>query len=85
MGATEDGASSSGGTCNALVLIDAPVPTPTPSTCNTEEQDLIDLLSIVLTTSSTSSETTQPINSAPMETNFEVFSLFIIYAATIVH
>jgi len=75
MGATEDGASSSGSTCNALVLIDAPTPTPAPATsCNTKEQDLIDLLSIVLTTSSTSSETTQPANSAPIETNFEVRS-----------
>lgn len=67
-GATEDSASSSGS--NALVLADMPAPDPAP-TNTTKEQDLIDLLSIVLTTSSTASETPQASNPAPVETTMQ--------------
>lgn len=67
-GATEDSASSSGS--NALVLADMPAPDPAP-TNTTKEQDLIDLLSIVLTTSSTASETPQASNPAPVETTVQ--------------
>ncbi|KAJ8431544.1 hypothetical protein Cgig2_009622 [Carnegiea gigantea] len=67
-GATEDSASSSGS--NALVLADMPAPDPAP-TNTAKEQDLIDLLSIVLTTSSTASETPQASNPAPVETTME--------------
>lgn len=67
-GATEDSASSS--SSNALVLVDMPAPDPAP-TNTTKEQDLIDLLSIVLTTSSTASETPQASNPAPVETTMQ--------------
>lgn len=67
-GATEDSASSSGS--NALVVADMPASDPA-STNTTKEQDLIDLLSIVLTTSSTASETPQPLNPAPVETTMQ--------------
>ncbi|XP_074315895.1 TOM1-like protein 6 [Silene latifolia] len=50
-GPVEDGASSSGSN-NALVLVDAPPPETTTNI--SKEQDLIDLLSIVLTSDSTS-------------------------------
>lgn len=69
MSSNEDAASSSGSN-NALVLFDAPAPA-TP-TSNTKEQDLIDLLSIVLTTSPNNSETPEAPNSTPTQNAFEV-------------
>ncbi|KAL2899984.1 TOM1-like protein 6 [Bienertia sinuspersici] len=68
MSSNEDATSSSGSN-NALVLFDAPA--PTTQTSNTKEQDLIDLLSIVLTTSPTNSETPPAPNSAPAQNTFE--------------
>lgn len=68
-GATEDVASSNS---NALVVIDVPAPEPATTNTTTKEQELIDLLSIVLTSSSTSDETPQAPISAPMETISQV-------------
>lgn len=68
-GSTEDAASSSASN-NALVLLDAPLPATTTAS-NTKEQDLIDFLSIVLTTNSTSPETPQAPTSTPAQDTFE--------------
>ncbi|KAK9755453.1 hypothetical protein RND81_01G026400 [Saponaria officinalis] len=67
---TEDGPSSSGSS-NALALIDiaAPATTTTTTTNVSKEQDLIDLLSLVLTTSP--SETAETPISAPVPNTFE--------------
>ncbi|KMT06604.1 hypothetical protein BVRB_7g157720 [Beta vulgaris subsp. vulgaris] len=76
-GSTDDAASSSGSN-NALVLFDAPSPAPT-STSNTKEQDLIDLLSIVLTTSPTTAETPETPISAPAHNAFEAsFNSYVV-------
>ncbi|CAO2839222.1 unnamed protein product [Amaranthus hypochondriacus] len=69
-GSTEDAASSSGSN-NALVLFDAPAPATATTTSNAKEQDLIDLLSIVLTTNPTPSETLPAPESAPAQNAYE--------------
>ncbi|CAO2823967.1 unnamed protein product [Amaranthus hypochondriacus] len=77
-GSTEDGASSSGSN-NALVLFDAPSPATTMTTNNTKEQDIIDLLSIVLTTNPTPSETSPAVDSASAQNTFETsFNSYVV-------
>ncbi|KAK9734342.1 hypothetical protein RND81_04G132900 [Saponaria officinalis] len=66
-GVTEDGASSSGSN-NALALIDPPAPATT--TAVSKDQDLIDLLSLALTTTSTS-DTPEAPTSAPVQSTPE--------------
>ena len=70
-GFTEDAASSSGSN-NALVLFDATAPATATTNSNAKEQDLIDLLSIVLTTNPTPSETLPAPESAPAQNAYEV-------------
>ncbi|XP_057536221.1 TOM1-like protein 6 [Amaranthus tricolor] len=69
-GFTEDAASSSGSN-NALVLFDATAPATATTNSNAKEQDLIDLLSIVLTTNPTPSETLPAPESAPAQNAYE--------------
>ncbi|KAH9607586.1 hypothetical protein KSS87_022746 [Heliosperma pusillum] len=67
-GVTEDNGPSSSGSNNALALIDAPAPATTTNI--SEDQNLIDLLSLVLTTTSPS-ETPEAPSSVPVQNTFE--------------
>ncbi|KAL9238952.1 hypothetical protein vseg_013317 [Gypsophila vaccaria] len=74
---TEDEPSSSGSS-NALALIDISAPAPATTSNDSKERDLIDLLSLVLTTSSPSETAEAPI-SPPVQNAYETsFNSYVV-------